>query len=483
MLFRGCTRYALVLALLSYAGDASAKPVAPESFCATYGDVAACASGTVDCKLCHTATSPASWNAFGQDIKAELSGEGLDNAQFLAELPDALAAVEGLDSDGDGFDNVDEIFGGSWPGDDASVPGKPECPEDVSALDYPICTFSPRHVFRKIHLDFCGVSPSWDELKAFVALDESDQQLALHDALAHCLDSEFWLGKDGVLWQLAHNKIRPVGSLKAGEDAQPDNIQLADYYNDYHLYVWSQIDDHDARSVLTADFFVQRSSDPTSYTVVQNLPPNPNCNACSENMLLERRNGNITTRWFLSYFVMFTAMPRTAAAQAYRAYLGYDIAKNEGLFPIDGEPVDYDSKGVDQAACAQCHSTLDPLTYAYRNYNGLTGKGGMSRAQYEPNRLEIMEPQNLLLHQTPESGYVLGQAYADLNEWTQIAADSDAFAIAAVRDYWRHLMGRDPQPAELEEFEALWRGLMEDHAYSIERMLHDFIMTEAYGAP
>jgi hypothetical protein len=479
----------VALALLA-PGDATAKPIAPDAFCQTYGDVAACATGTVECAFCHTSTNPAAWNTYGEDVRAQLSDTNLSNAVFLDELPDALLTIEADDSDGDGFDNIDEIMGGSLPGDDMSVLGNPECPQDVSALDYPICQFSNKHVFRKVWLDFCGCSPSWDEMQAFLGLDADQQEIVLHETLDACIDTDFWMGKDGVLWQLAHPKIRPVGSLKAGEDAGADNIELSDYYNDYNLYVWSQIDNHDARSVITADFFVVRSSNPTSYAVVDDLPDDPLCTTCVEPMQKERRNGNITTNWFLSYFVMFTAMPRTAAAQAYRAYLGYDIAKDQGLFPItlDGgypldEPSDYDSKGVQQEACAACHSTLDPLTYAYRNYNGLTGQGGMGRAQYAPGRLEILEPNNLLLHQTPESGYVLGQYYQDLNSWTLIASNSDAFAIASVGDYWHQMMGRDPIPDEGDEFQQLWKDLKGKHNYSVELMLHDLITTEAYGAP
>ena len=77
----------------------------------------------------------------------------------------------------------------------------------------------------------------------------------------------------------------------------------------------------------------------------------------------------------------------------------------------------------------------------------------------------------------------MGQPYNDLNDWTQIAANSDRFAYAAVRDYWRQLIGRDPLPAESAEYDQLWQGLNDTHNYSVEAMLHDFIMTEAYGAP
>jgi hypothetical protein len=458
--------------------DAHARPVAPQAFCEFYGGSPWCAGQAVGCEMCHTSTGPAAWNTYGEAVRAELPA-GLDNEAFIAELPTALAAIENDDLDGDGFDNLDEINGGSLPFDEASTPGDLACPEDVSELAYPICQYSRRHVFRKVHLDFCGVSPDYDELLTFMQLSEADQDAALHAALDTCLQTEFWRGKNGFVWKMAHDKIRPVGALKAGEDEVPEVVDLADYYNDYNLFVWSHIDGHDVRSLLTADFHVERDTSPTTYTQVQDVTPA--CGACSEPMQIDRRAGMITTRWFTGYFIMFTPLPRAAAAQAYRAYLGHDIAKSEGLdHPIDGEPVDYDDKGVDAETCAVCHSTLDPLTYAFRNYNGITG----DRHQYQPNRLYENWPDDPTdLHDTPEAGYILGQPYDDLNQWAQIAADSDDFVIAIVEDYWRRLIGRAPLPTESAEFEALWTSLAGEHAYSVEAMLHDFIMTEAYGAP
>jgi hypothetical protein len=58
------------------------------------------------------------------------------------------------------------------------------------------------------------------------------------------------------------------------------------------------------------------------------------------------RAGNMTSKWSLTYFVMFTALPRNAAPQMYRSYLGLDIAKQEGLYSVASEPQDYDAKGV-----------------------------------------------------------------------------------------------------------------------------------------
>lgn len=460
------------------ANDAHARPVAPQKFCETYASSPWCAGQSVSCDFCHTSTGPAAWNAYGEAVRAQITS-GLDNEAFLAALPGALAFVEADDSDGDGFENIDEIIGGSWPHDDASTPGDLECPDDTSELDYPICQYSRRHVFRKVHLDFCGASPDYDELVDFAQMNEEQQDAALHAALDTCLNSEFWLGKDGFVWKMAHDKVRPVGALKAGEDEVPEVVDLADYYNDYNLFVWSHIDGHDVRSLLTADFHVERQTNPTTYEQVATVTPA--CQACNEPMQVNRRAGMITTKWFTGYFIMFTALPRAAAAQAYRSYLGYDIAKSQGLeHPIDGEPIDYDGKGVDAETCAVCHSTLDPLTYAFRNYNGITGQ----RHQYQVDRLENVFPLDTTdLHQTPENGFILGQPYDDLNEWAQIAANSDEFVIAITRDYWRRLIGREPLPSELPELEALWNRLGSVHDYSVEGMLHDFIMTEAYGAP
>jgi hypothetical protein len=453
--------------------------VAPQAFCDVYSSSPWCAGQSVSCDFCHTSTGPAAWNAYGEAVRAQIES-GIDNPSFVAALPAALAAIEADDTDGDGFDNLDEINGGSWAHDDASTPGDLECPADVSDLEYPICQYSPKHVFRKVHLDFCGCSPDYAEMQDFVQLSEADQDTALHAALDTCMNSEFWCCKDGLFWKMAHDRIRPVGALKAGEDEIAGAVHLADYYNDYNLFVWSHLDGNDVRSLLTANFHVERQTDPTTYQSVPTVTGvcGPNCD---EPMQVDRRAGMITTKWFTAYFIMFTQLPRAAAAQAYRAYLGHDIAKNEGLDqPVDGEPIDYDEKGVDAETCAVCHSTLDPIMYAFRNYNGITG----NRYQYQDLRLETVWPTDPTnLHQTPENGVLLGQDYNDLNEWAQIAADSDDFVIAITKDYWRRLIGRAPLPTEAAELETLWTSLRGEHDYSVEAMLHDFIMTEAYGAP
>jgi hypothetical protein len=191
----------------------------------------------------------------------------------------------------------------------------------------------------------------------------------------------------------------------------------------------------------------------------------------------------LTHRWFLMSNTMFTSVPRTTAAQAYRAYLGYDIALLEGLNDVPGEPVDYDSKGVGEAACAACHATLDPLTYPFSRYEGIGGGQGDSYS-YAPNRLNgFTDVDGELVAETPEAGVLFGEPVEDLIQWAAVAANSEAFRRATVLDYWKLLLGEAPRATEQAEFSRLVRDLGGDHGYSVELMLHDLIDMEAYGAP
>jgi hypothetical protein len=193
----------------------------------------------------------------------------------------------------------------------------------------------------------------------------------------------------------------------------------------------------------------------------------------------ERRAGMLTTRWNLVANTMFTDVPRTTAAQAYRAYLGLDIAKMEGLEPVGGEPIDYDDKGVDQEVCAACHSTLDPLTYPFSRYNGFGIDGLFEEiATYVPDRMAERG-----LAAVPENGILFGQPVANLVEWAEVAADSDAFARATVLDYWRLAHGQAPTEDEQDQLAELTSSFAGEHDYRVERMLHDLIDTEAYYAP
>lgn len=452
---------------------ALAKPPAGGVFCSKYPASPECVGRQPACAYCHVA--PPQRNVFGTALEASLAPGAprpLSDGDFAMALPAALQAVEQQDADGDGVSNLLEIQRGTQPADAASKPVERAC-EGSENPQFSVCKYDLRYVYKKLLLDFCGASPSYVQVKRFLERPTDDDRRAFLVAeLDRCTRTDFWRGKNGQLWKVAHPKIRPVGSLKQGED--PGGIPLADYYDDYALFVWTQTDDRDARELLTADYFVRRTANPTTYTKVPNLP--------SQNVDAAHRAGNMTTAWALTYFVMFTALPRNAASQAYRAYLGLDIAKQEGLYSVPNEPQDYDAKGVQAPACAACHATLDPLSYPFRNYNGIST--AMFANRYIPNRLELgfstLAPR---ITQTPERGVIFGQPVNDLREWARVGADSDAFAISTTTDYWKLLIGHAPRPEENAEFVATWRRFKGEHQYRVQRLLHDLVKTEAYGAP
>ena len=465
----------LVALVLLASASASAKPNAPAVFCAKYPTASVCVGTLPACTYCHVAAPQR--NLYGTAIEAWVAPAAprpLSDADFAMALPGALASVESLDSDGDNVTNLTELQRGTLPADPNSFPSDAPCAGGPNP-QFKVCQYDLRYVYRKLLLDFCGFSPTYAMIKQFQALATDDlRRTYLDQELDRCLGTDFWRGKNGALWKLAHPKVRPVGSLKSGEDQ--GQIPLADYYDDYALFAYAHTDDHDVRSVLTADFFVQRSgTNPTVYTQVANKG--------TQAVDQAHRAGNMTSAWTLTYFVMFTALPRNAASQMYRGYLGLDIARQEGLYSVANEPRDYDAKGVQAAACAACHATLDPLSYPYRNYNGLSGPTS-SFGRYVPNRLEtIFANQGATLSTTPESGVIFGQPVSSLPQWAQVAANSDAFLRATVSDYWKLLLGHPPRPEENAEFVALWQALKTNHNYRVKPMLHELIRTEAYGAP
>ena len=134
------------------------------------------------------------WNAFGEAIRKELLPgvpRPLDDATFGGALPAALAAVVDGDADGDGASNETEILGGSLPGDATSHPVEGTCPADVAKLDYAVCQYDARYVFRKLSLDFCGQSPTLQAIPDFEAASTAERPKLLDAALDTCLKSEF----------------------------------------------------------------------------------------------------------------------------------------------------------------------------------------------------------------------------------------------------------------------------------------------------
>ena len=457
-------------------GPAHALPSGPAGFCAVYPDAPACAFAAPACTLCHLGAPPTR-NAYGASIAARLASGAprpLSAERFDADLPAALRAVEGEDADGDGVATADEIAAGTLPGDAMSRPANLACDPNAVNPTYDVCAYDPRYAAVKLSLDFCGRSPTWDELSAVI--EGPSPRDALHAMLDRCLDTEFWRGKDGQLWALAHPKIRPLQAIKSGDGAGP--VPLADYDHDYALFVYVLSDDRDARDLLVADYFVEREV--VDGRTVYRRVPELGSFASRQAVATERRAGLLTTRWNLVFNTMFTAMPRLTAAQAFRSYLGLDIARLEGLDPVPGEPRDYDAKGVAARECAICHSTLDPLSYPFRNYQGLTGRVG----SYEPGRIErYFSDVAPSVTAMPETGVIFGRTVGDLGAWAEVAASSDAFAAATVLDFWELAFGAPPTAEESATFETLWRRFADDHRYRVEAMLHDLIDTEAYGVP
>ena len=466
------------------ASSAEARPYAPPVFCQTYPEAPVCAAGDAPCSVCHVV--PPARNRFGEAVETALLAQQprpWTSEVFVSLLPEALRAIEDQDADGDGAANGAEIAAGTLPHDASSFPSEDStCPESKEANGgYDVCNYDARYVYRKVLLDFCGETATFSQLRDFDQA-ENPRQL-IHDTLDQCLDTDHWLGRNGVLYQLAHKKIRPVQSIKSGRDE--GGIPLGDYDDDYFLFVYTQLDNRDAREMLTATYYVEVTDGrPPVYTAYTRDPFADVIARGAEVAQLvatNRRAGLLTTRWNLVLNTMFTAIPRTTAAQAYRAYLGLDIARMEGLVDVPGEPVDYDRKGVTEPACARCHATLDPLSYPFTTYAGFNGGIPFS---YSPNRMRSMsQGPDDPLRNTPEAGVLFGTPVADLLAWAQVAANSEAFARSLTSDYWRYLMGEDPRPLETEEFDRLWRDLMSVHNYGVERLLHALIDTEAYGVP
>lgn len=465
---------------------AFAKPPAAIAFCKAYPQSKTCSTGIAECTTCHTA--PPARNKYGAQLSANMSPASprpLSDEEFLKLLPTALKAVEDLDADEDGFSNIVEIMAGTNAADFSSIPRSLACTSEqeakASGAKWNVCRFDAAYAFRKVHLDFCGRSPTRGDLEAFAKLRSDDERRArVSAALDTCLKSDYWLGKDGVVWNLANAKIRPAHTVKSGENPGP--VPLGDYDDDYNLFTWANSGDHDVRDLLLAQYFVKRvSTSPVTFAQVSEAELDARPRGTKQPVPVEKRAGMITTRWFAASNTMFTSIPRTTAAQAYRAYLGFDIAKMQGLNTVPHEPADYDVKGVTAPQCAVCHATLDPLAYPFSRYNGISG--GYS---YNADRLkEYVKVDGARVADAPAGGVILGQPVADLVEWSKVAANSDAFAMKVTGDYWKLLIGRDPTVDDQPDYTRLWRTLKSPTGYNyrVEKMLHDLVLTSAYGRP
>ena len=329
--------------------------------------------------------------------------------------------------------------------------------------------YDANFAYRRVLLIFCGRSPTYDERAEFLTTsgDSIATQDRLHAVLTECLASDYW--RDVQVPKMAHRRIRPI--TEVGYDSSV-GIVIGDYEWDYRLFTYILTGGRDLRELLTADYHVVSTGD--KLEPVTGEIPAEGAPASGNPLAPERRAGMLTTRWFFAINTMFSALPRTAAAQAYREYLGMDLALSEGIAPVAGEPLDVDSKGVAAAPCSHCHSTLDPLSYAFAEYNGIAGP---NTGLYQPLRPSVVipgwpNPDNVLL----------GDPVDDLVAWAELAAESDAFRKAMADMLFRLVLDRDAEWDEVAELFALADALP-DIGYSADALLHLLIDTHAFGAP
>ncbi|NVB42633.1 DUF1585 domain-containing protein [Pseudenhygromyxa sp. WMMC2535] len=460
--------------LFALPGSAQARPSGPALFCETYPSSPDCVGRFATCDTCHTSTDPVAWNSYGVALLGALDGRDFDT--YLSE---ALTTVEGEDTDGDGEVNLDEILIGTAPGNAESLweplpelSGEPNPWYDLGEYDTVLA-------YRRMMVLYCGYSPDYETLTSFRALDEAAQYTELHEQLALCLDADYWRGLG--LRELADKRIKPIYSVGAETEVYFSEFRLvlADYDWDYRLWRYILSDDRDMRELLTAQYHVEEDGSGGLIRIEGEIA-NPNIDnglAGGQPLEPEHRAGMLTTQWFLVSNTMFSGVPRTTAAQAYRAYLGMDISKSEGILPVEGEPLDIDDKGVAAPACAQCHATLDPLSYAFSYYYGieLPVKNGL----YDEDR-----PSDLLDTWDPEvqQSSLLGQEIASVVEWGQVASESLYFRRAMTNMLFEHALGREALPGEFEELGELIDSMIAD-GYSANRMIHRIVDTDAFGVP
>lgn len=498
--------------VIGTSSTAHAKPEAPTVFCAALPEAATCAGRVPDCQFCHLSTAPVSWNSFGLAIQAALPHQGT----FAEELPDVLRALLRADSDGDGASNLDEVTKGTLPGSASSVPAaSPMDGPDSEASsvgenpDFDVGNHDVAFAYKRVSLLYCGHTPSYEDLQPFrdETVSVAARRKLLHERVDSCLTSEYWK-KEGLM-RLADDRIRPITNL--GSDTKviisiplstlngnPKlGSSMGDYAYDYRLWSYALTDNRDARDLLLAQYFVKENPD-GSWTTTEAIIPNVRNDVTASGQLLQKpyRAGMLSTMWFITRNTMFAELPRTTAAAAYRAYLGADISKMQGLMPVAGEPDDIDDKGVDHPRCAVCHSTLDPLAYVYATYNGfefnlgdpfvladLLISGNFKNFSlfgiYNPNRPKQKMPRWSPTEQQP---YLLGKKVNSLREFAQVAAASDEFARNLANVFFAHALTREPDTADLNEFNTLWKSLPADN-FSANKLIHRLVDTRAFGAP
>lgn len=445
-----------------------ARPSGPGLFCEDYPSSPQCRGQVIACDTCHLSTDPVSWNDYGSSLLGALQGQ-----DFESGLRAALMLVEDLDADGDGASNLDEILVGTQPGNAESLWQPVPPSEGADNPWYAVGGYDTVVAYRRVTTLYCGHSPAYAELQTLRERSREDAREMLHATLAVCLDSAYWRS-DGLA-RLADRRIKPIFALGADTEVVADGYRLvlADYAWDYRLWRYLLSDDRDMRELLTARYHVEDDGTGGPQRV-DDIIPNPEIGG-GQPLQPEHRAGMLTTQWFLMSNTMFSALPRTTAAQAYRAYLGMDISKTQGIFPVAGEPLDIDNRGVSAPACALCHSTLDPLAYAFSYYNGI--EFPFDNGLYDPDRpsmwIEGWDP-------SVQQSVVLGQSVQTVPDWGRVAASSTYFRQAMGTMFFEHALGRPAGPAEFDDLDAVVQTIEADK-FSANRLIHRIVDTVAFG--
>jgi hypothetical protein len=460
-----------------FSASVHAEATAPAGFCAANPSSPACSGASIGCDYCHTNTTPPEWNSYGLAIKAALNGRPFD-----ANLAAAVAAVAAQDSDTDGVANGVEISEGTLPGNTSSV--LLEC--DGAAVPPAARPYDFTRAFRRLHVLYCGRSPSFEEVTAFEALgsDQAARYAKIDAAVEACLQSDYWL--DEGLQRLGDVRIRP--NKQVGRNGTARLVIIGDYEWDYRLWTYVLSGDRDMRDLLLATYHVERGADGRLAKREGVIPepewaPAPVSNLVSDLIASgrgspqgqplepEKRAGMITTSWFIAQNTMFSPLPRTTAAQALRAYLGQDIALGQGLMPVNGEPLDIDQRGVRTTGCSDCHSTLDPLAYAFTWYNGISGRETGKYSAQRPTQITGW---------TQNVGSLLGQPIRDAQDFAKVAVASELFPRNLATMFLRHAIERSPTSAETDEFEELWRSVPAD-GWSANKLIHRIVRSSFFG--
>jgi hypothetical protein len=448
------------------AASVSARPTGPSGVCATYPDAPMCRGAIVACTQCHSAAPE--FNTYGAAVAGALASNA--DYDYDADLPAALRSVESADSDDDGLSNLEEILLGTGPGDALSNFVAPAAPSGDDNVYYDVGSYDLDLALKRLSVTYCGQSPSQAQREALASSSTPTEEL--HAALDACLSSEYWL--TWGLPRLADKKIRPLFEL-----SPQGGTTLADYEWDYRLFVHVLSGDRDARDLLLADYHIDPDGNVVTGVIDSPFgPPEVAGYVGGQPAPPQTRAGMITTQWFLMYHTMFTELPRTTAAQAYRAYLGQDIAKSEGILPVANEPRDIDNKGVAQETCARCHSTLDPLSYGFAYYRGIDLEQGAMGA-FDPDRPSWAEADvtsSLLGEPLPN------QQQIGVRGWAEKAANTPQFRRATATMFLEQALGRPVMPDEQDELAALEDSMLTD-GHVVERLIHRIIDTNAFGVP